>query len=106
MNRKRILLNRRDVETLIRDLNLLVVSLDRLGSTFDDPGRHALEVDKFLHDVFAFRMLTKGRRVLCQAYESQLGNAAMRRFEERLEKVKIWGEKGFRRTLKQKGGDS
>jgi hypothetical protein len=103
MDSQYIRLRRRDVETLIRDLNLLVVSSDRLGSTFyDDPARLAIETDKFLEDVLAFKRLTKGRRILCKAYESQLGRTEMERFEERLEKVKVWGEKGFRGRGKRK----
>lgn len=93
---KNIQLSVHDVRILIRDLNVLVVSFDRLGSTFhDNPERHAVEMDKFLSDIFAFRMLAKARGVLCEAYESQLGRAEMLRLEDRLEKMKVWGEKGF-----------
>jgi hypothetical protein len=103
MKEQYIRLRRREVQGLIRDLNLLVVSLDRLGSTFfDDPTRLAFEKDKFLKEVFAFKMLAKARSVLWVAYESQLGRAEMERFEERLENVKVWGEKGFRRSGKRK----
>lgn len=96
MKERKIQLRRSDVSRLISDLNLLVVSLDRLGSAFyDDPNRHAMEMDKFLRQVFAFRILAKARGLLCKSYESQLGRAEMQRLEERLEKVKVWGEKGF-----------
>jgi hypothetical protein len=97
MKQQNIRLRRRDVEKVLRDLNVLVVSFDRLGSAFcDNPARHAVEMDKFLRDVFAFKILAKARTILCVAYESQLGRAEMERFEERLEKLKVWGEKGFR----------
>jgi len=103
MKEQNIQLSRRDVERLIRHLNILVVSFDRLGSTFhNDPKRHALETDKFLHQVFAFKILAKARSLLCEAYELQLGREEMERLEDRLEKVKVWGEKGFGARRRQK----
>ena len=58
--------------------------------------RCAIETDKFLLDVNASETLATMRGVLSGAYESQLGRKEMERLEERLEKVKVWGEKGFR----------
>ena len=97
MNDDYVSLSRRDTEALVKDLNLLVVSFDRLGSAFyDDPKQHAIEMSKFLQGVRAFKRLAKGRRVLLDAYKSQLGIAASERFVARLQKIKVWGEKGFR----------
>jgi hypothetical protein len=105
MEAQTIKLRRQDVYKLIRDLNVLVVSLDRIGSAFfDDPTQQACATDKFLRDVLAFKLLAKARRMLCEAYESQLGGTEMERLEERLDKVKVWGEKGFNRERKRHGG--
>src|SRR5882672_7600858 len=71
--RRHIPIPAKDVRRLLRDINLLVVSFDRLGSAFhDDPQRLAIETDKFLSEVNAFKMLARMRRVLTDAYESGL----------------------------------
>ena len=89
--KKKIQLAENDVVAVLRDLEVLVVSFDRIGSEFsDDPQRHAIETDKFLFETFAFKKLARMRRILSDAYDAQRSKAAVRRLEERLEKTKVW----------------
>lgn len=69
---KTIKLAASDVKRLIKDLGLLVVSMDRIGSTYyDDPERQAAEMDKYFSNVKAFKLLSRARATLSKAYRSQ-----------------------------------
>ena len=93
MKRKTVQLAVEDVQALLHVLNLLVVSFDRLGSEFHDkPKRLAMEIDKFLTDIFAFKKLTRMRRILTDAYESQHKKSSVRQLERKLERIKYWPE--------------
>jgi hypothetical protein len=88
-----------DVRRCLRDLEILVVSYDRLGSAFhDDPDKLAIEADAFLSEVDGVRTLARMRGILSEAYESQRGRTEMMRLERRLEKMKVWGEPGFHKA--------
>jgi hypothetical protein len=80
-----------DVEKIINDLSLLVVSMDRIGSSYHDkPRKHALEVDKFLLEVKAFELLAKARGILTEAYNAQSSEAEVARSEEEAESLPYW----------------
>lgn len=87
-------IRRRDVETMIHDLSLVVVSLDRLGSTYyNRPRKLDAETIRFLNSVKLFRRLARIRGVLSEAYNVQTSKAAVRRLEEKGEKLAYWKEK-------------
>jgi hypothetical protein len=49
-SRKKIALSATDVETIINDLSVLVVSMDRIGSIYHDrPKKRTAEMYKFFH---------------------------------------------------------
>lgn len=83
-----------DVEKLIKDLGVLVVSLDHLGSTYhDDPKQLAIETAKFLREFKAFRILAGARRILDEAYDSQSSKSDVSRLEEEAENLRYWKPK-------------
>jgi hypothetical protein len=83
-----------DVRKIIKDLSLLVVSFDHLGSAYyDRPEQRALQTDKFLMDVKAFKILARIRAVLSKAYNSQSTKEAITELEEEAEKLPYWEEK-------------
>jgi hypothetical protein len=89
--KKQIQLSADHVRTFLRDLEVLVVSLDRLGSAFHDkPERLAIETDKFFSAVHAFKRLARMRRVLSEAYDSQSSMAEIARLEKNLERIRLW----------------
>jgi len=90
-SRRVIELSASDVEELIRDLSLLIVSMDRIGSTYcDDPKRRAVEMHKYFSKIKAFKLLARSRAVLSVAYDSQSAKADVLRLEESAEKMPYW----------------
>lgn len=95
----KIKLRPRDVEALLLDLEQLVVSFDRLGSEFhEDPERLAIETDKFLSDINAFKKLARMRQVLIEAYDAQSTTNDISNLEKRLGKARIWPNHTRRRS--------
>ena len=92
--KKYIRIRTEDAKIACRDLNVLVVSFDRLGSAFyDDLQGLAIEKDRFLREVHAFRMLARMRSVLCKAYESGMTKVEIQHWYDWLEKAKKWEPK-------------
>jgi len=76
---------------MIKNLSLLVVSIDRIGSTdFDDPKQGAVEMRKYFQKVNAFRILAGARRILSEAYDSQSKRADVYGLEQAGEKLPYW----------------
>jgi hypothetical protein len=83
-----------EVRKFIRQLNTLVVSLDRLGSSYyDDPARHAAELERFFVEAAAFRILARMRGSLADAYESGMSQPEIRRFEGQAGTWRVWNFK-------------
>ncbi|HEX3627407.1 MAG TPA: hypothetical protein VH280_18530 [Verrucomicrobiae bacterium] len=81
---KTIKLPAKNVEKIINDLSLLIVSMDQIGSTYyDDPKQQALEMDKYFSQVNAFKKLAQARGILTKAYNSQSTKADVLRSETR-----------------------
>ena len=92
--RSYIKLSDADVRRFLKGLEILVVSFDRLGSTFrDDPVRLAIETDRFLSEANAFKILSTMRKTLWEACDSQKTKAQVNQLEKSLEKVNIWRQK-------------
>ena len=83
-----------DVEKIIHDLSLLIVSMDRIGSTFHNkPKRQATELDQYFLEVNAFKRLAKARAILDEAYSNQSSEADVLRSEEEGEALPYWQNK-------------
>jgi hypothetical protein len=80
-----------DVENIINDLSLLIVSLDRMGSEYHDkPRLLALETDKFMRKVNAFKLLAQARGVLTEAFNKQTSAGEVARSENDTEALPYW----------------
>lgn len=84
-------LSAENVEIIIKELSLIVVSLDRIGSNYhDDPERHARETGKFLSKINAFKRLARARAILAKAYSSQSTEREVADLEESAEELVYW----------------
>lgn len=83
-----------DATALLRELEFLVVSLDRIGSASSDEKSRAEEVHRFVVDAQVFRRLSSCRRLLMDAVDRHAVPAAREALEEELESVKPWGAGG------------
>lgn len=101
---KIIKLQARSVEKVINDLSLLIVSMDRIGSTYyNDPKQRALEKDKYFSQVNAFKKLAHARAILTKAYNSQSAKADVLRSEQGAESLPYWNP-DKRETQVSRGG--
>jgi len=90
-SKRTITLAASDVNSMINDLSLIVVSMDHMGSTYyDSPRKLAQESEKFLQKIKAFKILARMRGVLEEAYESQSPKAEVLQMEEEAEKLPYW----------------
>jgi hypothetical protein len=78
---------------MIKELSLIVVSLDRLGSTYyNRPRKRDAQTTRFLKSIRLFKVLAQ-MRGLSEAYNSQTAEAAIRRLEQKAEELGYWKEK-------------
>lgn len=74
---KSVLIDRRKLIAVLRDLEMIVVSLDRLGSAFSKPigsslapsSTELLALNEFVNTWSVFRRLARARRVLSEPIE-------------------------------------
>lgn len=91
--KKTISLPALEVKEMIKDLSVIVVSLDRIGSAYyDNPRKRAVELSGFL-DVDKFKRLARIRGILSEAYDSQSTKADVMRLEEEAENLPYWQSK-------------
>jgi hypothetical protein len=85
-------IEREALARLSHDLNLLVVSLDRIGSFYaDDPRGYQVALAEFLTEWKAFQRLAAARRVVDDAL---LGPNPTPEEEEALDHGEYWEPKG------------
>lgn len=102
-----ITLSATDVEKIINDLSLLVVSMDRIGSTYyDRPRRLAVEFERFMQSAKAFKLLARARGILTEAYNSQSPEAEIDRSEEEAENLPYWQPRKKKARKGTKGRES
>ena len=91
--KKTIILAAKDVAKIIKDLSLLIVSADHLGTAYyNQPDQLAAETEKYFQKMNAFKLLAEIRGVLSEAYESQSSKADVERLENEAEKLPYWKE--------------
>ena len=84
-------LSRKKVETILHDLEILVVLLNRLGSEFhDDLPQLAMETSKFLVEIRAVQKLARTRRCLSEAFDSHSNEKEISDLERSLENLSVW----------------
>ncbi len=83
---------KRDIVRILRDINSIVVSLDRIGSVSAsiEPEEHDKMLADFVRTWEVFHKLAEARSVLSQAFSQELGDDEMDELERAMEGVPYW----------------
>ena len=91
--KKTITLPASEVAEIIKALSIVVVSLDRIGSTFyDDPSQRAVAKGEFF-DSKVFKRLARARGTLSKAFHSKSARADIAKLEDEAESLPYWQHK-------------
>src|SRR5688500_3976053 len=93
MNTETIAYEKEKIIRVLRDLNVLVVSIDRIGSAWHDRVSDEQYNAMFLQffDEFEFyKKLAAARRVLSDAFPDAAGEDGMDELERRCQDLKYW----------------
>ena len=87
--------DRTQIVNILRDLNVLVVSTDRIGSAFDnrksDEEYNEMFV-RFFDELGFFRKLAQARTVLSEPFSREVGDDGMDELEREFQNLKYWSE--------------
>jgi hypothetical protein len=87
---------REDIVAVLRDLETIVVSLDRIGAAAEQLGSREYEraSSDFLDEWDVARKLIRARRVLSAAFSDEIGDDGMDELERELVGVPCWSISG------------
>jgi hypothetical protein len=95
MSAERIHYEKDDIIKVLRDLELLVVSTDRIGSAYhdreSDEQYNAMFV-RFFDDLDFFRRLASARMILSEPFPYEAGEDGMEELERRFQDMTFWPE--------------
>ncbi len=96
MKNEKIFYRRKDIIKILADLNVMVVSLDRIGSYYSECGNieeyHALS-SNFLDEWKILPKLTNARKILNSAFSSEFGDDDMDELEREFQGLQYWSMK-------------
>jgi len=93
---KTIKLSTRLVRRILDDLSVIVVSWDHMGSTdFKNKMEDLLELEKFAPEIF--KRAARSRDILSKAFNSQVPNQNVLRYENRAENLPYWTYSKYKR---------
>lgn len=84
---------RSDIISILRDLNEIVVSLDRIGSEFESlsgEDEYNRLVEEFLTEWEVFNKLSRARTLLQDAFSNDLGTDDKDELEREFQDLEIW----------------
>ena len=85
--------SKKDIIKILADLNMMVVSLDRIGSYYSqcatEEEYHALS-SNFLDEWKIFRKLANARKILDTAFSNELGDDEMDELEREFKDLQYW----------------
>jgi hypothetical protein len=89
---KKLTYSRKEIIDVLRTLNEIVVSLDRLGSAAHEmtPRQHDAELTKFIRGHKIFRKVAKARMTLSEPFPSKVGSDGMDELERAMQKISFW----------------
>lgn len=89
---EQIVVGRRDLLAVLRQLEMIVVSLDHVGSATAEASEveRALVLQRFMTGWNVYRRLAKARRVLGDYFSDELGSDDMGELERELQAVPCW----------------
>jgi len=81
----------KDVETIIKDLSLVVVSMDRIGAAYhDNLDKRTVEAYRFMSNSEAFKRLAQARAILSEAYNLQSDEGEVEKLEDDADNMPYW----------------
>jgi hypothetical protein len=93
MKDEKVCYRKKDIIKILADLNVIVVSLDRIGSYYNDcksaEEYHALS-SNFLNDWKVLRRLANARGILDSAFSYELGDDDMDELEREFKDLQYW----------------
>lgn len=88
--RRRYSVEESSLVKILADLELIVVSLDRIGASTDDETEGRVRAAEFLKEEGVFRRLAYARRALSDVFDAGASSKTIRRFEAKLARLKYW----------------
>ncbi len=105
MSDEKVSYRRKDIIKILADLNMMVVSLDRIGSYYSDcktvEEYHALS-SNFLDDWKVFCKLASARKILDSAFSRELGDDDMDELEREFQDLQYWSMKNPKPLMRSK----
>lgn len=105
MNEAKVSYRRKDIIKVLKYLNMMVVSLDRIGSNYEncenDEEYHKLLSD-FLDDWKVFPKLSKARSILSESFSRELGEGDMDKLEREFKDLEYWSLNNLKPSKKKK----
>jgi hypothetical protein len=96
MKDEKVFYRKKDIIKILADLNMMIVSLDRIGSYYtelnDDEKFNAISSD-FLTDWDVCRKLAHARKTLDSAFSYDLGDDEMGELEREFQDLQYWSLK-------------
>ncbi len=104
MSDEKVYYRKKDIVKILADLNMMVVSLDRIGSYYSDcksvEEYHALS-SNFLDDWKILPKLARARMILDSAFSDELGDDDMDELERKFQNLQYWTIKNPKPTRKR-----
>jgi hypothetical protein len=91
--KRRIAIDRGKLLSIVRDLNTIVVSIDHIGSSFDDRKACDKAALTFFDESWVWRKLSEMRSQLHDLFPRKLGPDGMDELERELQDVPYWSQK-------------
>ena len=92
MSSSELCYNRESIVEVLRDIEQIVVSLDRIGSSWEDLGEETAHItlSTFVTEWCVFRKLASARQVLSEPFSEELGPDDMDELEREMGSVAYW----------------
>lgn len=93
MNQELISYNKKDIIEIYKDLEHIVVILDKMGSHFNEPDQ--IEVGALVLDLFSleeklFQKISNARRILGKSFSREVGEDDMDELERECQSIEYW----------------
>lgn len=102
---EKVCYRKKDIIKILADLNMMVVSLDRIGSYYSDcktvEEYHALS-SNFLDEWKVFPKLANARKILTSAFSTERGDDDMDELEREFQDLQYWNIKITKPLRKRK----
>lgn len=91
-SKETITIKKADLIDILRDINMIVVSIDRIGSCAPETGRAANDrlLLEFIDQWDVWRKLSEIRAKLSESFSSELGEDNMDELEREMQDIPYW----------------